>query len=40
MACIWGLTFCGALKFLSQFKTKKEESQKEAEVYNRLLSVF
>ena len=40
MACIWGLTFVGVIKFFTQFKRKQEESQKEAEVYNRLLSVF
>ena len=40
MACIWGFTFIGIVKFLTQFKQKQEESKKEAEVYNRLLSVF
>ena len=40
MACIWGLTFCGSIKFLLQFKTKEEENPKEAEVYNRMVSIF
>ena len=40
MANLWGLTFCGAVKFILSFKEKPAEDKKPSEMYNRLLTIF
>mgnify|MGYP003683322525 CR=1 FL=1 len=40
MANLWGLTFIGIVKFMLSFKEKSDEDKTQAEMYNRLQTIY
>jgi hypothetical protein len=40
MACLWGFSLIGGIKFFLSFKDPAAEDNKPSEMYNRLLTIY